>query len=46
MFNLHKGGPKISYYDISAVDDFFFNQWDPSTATSMEEMCELKGGLC
>ena len=27
------------------VDDFF-DQWDPSTATPMEEVCGLQGGLC
>ena len=32
-------------YVISAVDNFF-DQWDPSTATPMEEVCELQEGLC
>ena len=31
---------KSLYDDISAVDNFF-DQWDPSNATSKEEMCGL-----
>ena len=36
-----------SLYDdsISGVDDLFY-QWDPSTATPIEEMCRPPEGLC
>ena len=45
----HKGdfkcGLKNSYDDIiSAVDDFF-DQWGPSTATPIEEVCKPQGRL-
>ena len=30
---------------ITAIDDFF-DQWDPSTVTSIEEVCGPQGGLC
>ena len=44
-FYLNKHGLKHLYDDIiSAVDDFF-NQWDPSTATAMKEVCGLQSGL-
>ena len=45
---LYEGGRKVnrlkSSYDdvISAVDDFF-DQWDPSIVTLMEEVCGLQG---
>ena len=29
---------KSSYDDVISVVDDFFDQWDPSTATSMEEV--------
>ena len=35
---------KSSYDDISLVDDFF-EQWDSSTATRMEEVCGLQRRL-
>ena len=40
-----QGSDKKNLYDISADDDFF-DQWDPSIATLMEEMCEPQRGLC
>ena len=37
---------KTSYDDvISAVDDFF-EQWNPSTATPIEEECVPQGAIC
>ena len=46
---IYKGGVgrlKSSPADIiSAVDDFFY-QWDPSTATLIEEKCGVQEGLC
>ena len=29
---------------MSAVDDFF-DEWDPNTATLIEEMCSPQGGV-
>ena len=44
--NSHVNGLKSSYDDvISAVDDFF-DQWDPSSATQLEEVYRLHRGLC
>ena len=41
---MYKDGLKSSYDDlVSAVD--IFDQWNPSTATLMEEVCGLQGGL-
>ena len=39
------GGPKSSYDDITAVDDFF-NQWDWSIATMIKEVRALQEELC
>ena len=42
---LYKSGLKsLSAYVILAVDDFF-DQWDPSIATPMEEMYKAQGKL-
>ena len=38
--NIYKDGLKIS---LNAADGFL-KQWDSSTATPMEEVCELQGG--
>ena len=35
---IYEGGLKNPYEVISAVDDFF-DQWDQSTATPIEEVC-------
>ena len=44
---MSESGLKSSYNEvISAVDDFFFDQCDPSTATLMEEVCDLQGIQC
>ena len=45
---MHKGGKLKSSYDdiISAIDDFFFVEWNPSNATLMKEMCGMQEGLC
>ena len=43
--NIQGLGLKYSYGNISVVDDFF-DQWDPSTATSIEEINEPQWGLC
>ena len=38
---MYKDWLKNSYHDvISAIDDFI-DQWNPSTATLMEEVCRL-----
>ena len=43
---MHEGGLKSSYDDaISTVDDFL-DQWDPNTATPMEEVCRPQRELC
>ena len=38
LFLLYKGGLKISYGDIISNVDEVFDQWDPSSATPMEEV--------
>ena len=41
---MNEDGLKSSYEDaISAVDDFFY-QWDPNTATLMEEVYRQQRG--
>ena len=42
----YEGGLKSSYDDIISVVDDFFDQWDPSTATQIEEICGRQRGLC
>ena len=32
--------------DVMSADDDSFYQWDPKTATPMEEMCRLQERLC
>ena len=39
----YESGPKSSYGDVIAVVDDFFDQWDPSSATPLEDVCELLG---
>ena len=41
-----KFGRKVSYDNIISTVDDFLDQRDPSTATPMEEVCELQRGLC
>ena len=43
--NTHTGGMRNSYDDICTVEDFF-DRWNPSTATLMEEMCGTQEELC
>ena len=44
--NMYKGGLKRYYDDIISTIDYFFDKWDPSPATQMEEVCGPQGGLC
>ena len=43
---IYGGGLKSSYNNVIFTADDFFDQWDPSTATLMEEVCRLQGRLC
>ena len=46
LYCMYESGLKSSFDDIiSAVDDFF-DQWDPSTVTLMEEIYVLHGAIC
>ena len=40
-FFIYEGGLKCLYNDIISAGDDFFERWDSSTATPMEEVCEL-----
>ena len=40
-----EGPLKSSYNDVISPVDFFFNQWDPSTAILMEEVSRLQERL-
>ena len=42
----YKGKQKNSYDDAISAVDGFFDQWDPSTSTLMEEVSESQGTLC
>ena len=41
---LYKDWLKSSLADIITAVDFFFDQWNPSTAAPMEKECESWGG--
>ena len=42
----YESGLKSSYNDVISAAYDFFDQWDPSTATSLEEVCGLQREIC
>ena len=46
IYIIYEGGLKSSYDEVISSVDNFFDQWDPSTATLMEEVPGPPGGLC
>ena len=42
----YDGGLKSTYDDVISAVDNYFDQWDPSTATPIVEVCRLLGELC
>ena len=43
---IYEGELKSTYDDIISAIDTVFDQWNPGTATLIEELCRLQRGLC